>query len=131
MNGVYKTDLFADTPAEGLVKLLGEIACKCVFKSETIYRMEVKEAVMLDNLMDRFMGAIIKYDDPAQKLNSIEERLVSFISNNYKKAYRYHAERQPDIYRLYLRLLLVTDYICGMTDSYAKRLYQELNAIMA
>ena len=89
MNGVYKTDLFADTPAEGLVKLLGEIACKCVFKSETIYRMEVKEAVMLDNLMDRFMGAIIKYDDPAQKLNSIEERLVSFISNNYKKAYRY------------------------------------------
>ena len=89
--------------------------------------MEVKEAVMLDNLMDRFMGAIIKYDDPAQKLNSIEERLVSFISNNY----RYHAEGQSDIYRLYLRLLLVTDYICGMTDSYAKRLYQELNAIMA
>ena len=74
MNGVYKTDLFADTPAEELVKLLGEIACKCVFKSETIYRMEVKEAVMLDNLMDRFMGAIIKYDDPAQKLNSIEEQ---------------------------------------------------------
>ena len=131
MNGVYKSDLFADTPAEGLVKLLGEIACKCVFKSETIYRMEVKEAVMIDNLMDRFMGAIIKYDDPTQKLNSIEERLVSFISNNYKKAYRYHAEGQPDIYRLYLRLLLVTDYICGMTDSYAKRLYQELNAIMA
>ena len=91
----------------------------------------MNEAVMLDNLMDRFMGAIIKYDDPAQKLNSIEERLVSFISNNYKKAYRYHAEGQPDIYRLYLRLLLVTDYICGMTDSYAKRLYQELNAIMA
>ena len=57
--------------------------------------MEVKEAVMLDNLMDRFMGAIIKYDDPAQKLNSIEERLVSFISNNYKNAYRYHAEGQP------------------------------------
>ena len=85
MNGVYKTDLFADTPAEGLVKLLGEIACKCVFKSETIYRMEVKEAVMLDNLMDRFMGAIIKYDDPAQKLNSIEERLVSFVSNITKK----------------------------------------------
>ena len=32
--------------------------------------------------------------------------------------------------KLYLRLMLVTDYICGMTDSYAKRLYQELNAIV-
>jgi len=29
-----------------------------------------------------------------------------------------------------LRLLLVTDYICGMTDSYAKRLYQEMNGII-
>ena len=31
---------------------------------------------------------------------------------------------------LYLRLLLVTDYVCGMTDSYAKRLYQEMNGII-
>ena len=30
---------------------------------------------------------------------------------------------------MYLRLLLVTDYVCGMTDSYAKDLYQELNGI--
>lgn len=29
-----------------------------------------------------------------------------------------------------MRLLLVTDSICGMTDSYAKRLYQELSGIM-
>ena len=31
--------------------------------------------------------------------------------------------------RLYLRLLLVTDYICGMTDTFAKDMYQELNGI--
>ena len=31
--------------------------------------------------------------------------------------------------KLYLRLLLVTDYICGMTDSYARDMYQELNGI--
>ena len=33
MEGTYKKDLFAGTLAEGLVKLLGEIACKCVFKT--------------------------------------------------------------------------------------------------
>ena len=32
--------------------------------------------------------------------------------------------------KLYLRLLLMTDYLCGMTDSYAKRLYQEMNGII-
>ena len=28
--------------------------------------------------------------------------------------------------KLYLRILMLTDYISGMTDNYAKRLYQEL-----
>ena len=68
---------------------------------------------MLDNLMDRFMGAIIKYDDPAQKLNSIEERLVLFISIITKKHTAIMRRDSQIIYRLYLRLL-VTDYICGM-----------------
>ena len=30
---------------------------------------------------------------------------------------------------LYLRFLMVTDYISGMTDSFAKNLYRELNGI--
>ena len=130
MEGTYRTDLFAGTKAEGLMKLLGELACKCVFMSGAIYRMEVKEAVILDDLMDRFMRAAVKYDDDSKKLTSIDERMISFISSNYKKAYKYHAEGKSENYRLYLRLLLVTDYICGMTDSYAKRLYQELNAFV-
>ena len=62
-------------------------------------------------------------------LNSIDRRLVYFISSNYKDAYHYHARGKTDTEKLYLRLLLVTDFICGMTDSYAKRLYQELKAI--
>ena len=56
--------------------------------------------------------------------------MVYFISNNYKNAYHYHARGKSDVEKLYLRILLVTDYICGMTDSYAKRLYQELKAMI-
>ena len=110
--------------------VLGELAYREVFTSETIFRMEVAEAAMINFLMDRFVGAIVKYDDAAGRLDSIDERMVSFISSNYKKAYHYHADGRPDVERLYLRLLLVTDYVCGMTDSYAKRLYQELKAIV-
>ena len=80
--------------------------------------------------MAKFITAIINYDAPEQKLGTIDIRMVSFISNNYKRAYHYHSEGKSEIEKLYQRLLLVTDYICGMTDSYAKRLYQELKAIM-
>ena len=64
------------------------------------------------------------------KMNDIDKRVVSFISENYKSAYHKQAAGKDENEKLYLRLLLVTDYICGMTDSYAKRLYQELNAVI-
>lgn len=130
MEGSYKQDLFYGTFAEDLMEMLGEMAYSQVFTSKPIYRMEVAEAVMIDYLMDRFVGPIIKYDDPKAELDSIDERMVYFISSNYKNAYHYHAKGKTDVEKLYLRLLLVTDYICGMTDSYAKRLYQELKAIL-
>ena len=39
------------------------------------------------------------------------------------------AEGKTEAEKLYLRILLVTDYICGMTDSYAMRLYQEMRGM--
>ena len=42
----------------------------------------------------------------------------------------YHGEAagRSEGHRLYLRMLMVTDYISGMTDNYARRLYRELFA---
>ena len=128
MEGSYQYDLFHGTFAEKLMDLLGDLAYREVFTSETIYRMEVSESVMINYLMDRFVGAVIGYDDNKETLGTIDRRLVSFISSNYKSAYHYHAQGKSDTERLYLRILLATDYICGMTDSYARRLYQELTS---
>lgn len=130
MAGEYEHDLFYHTFAEKLMDMLGDLAFREVFTSDTIYRMEVAEATMIDYLMDRFISAVIKYDDKEEKMGTLDIRMVSFISSNYKNAYHFQAQGKSDEERLYLRLLLVTDYICGMTDSYAKRLYQELKAIL-
>lgn len=130
MEGTYPYDLFHGTAAEPLMDLLGEIARRYVFTSSSIYRMEVTEAGIIDELMSMFMRAAIKYDTDEQ-LDSIDERMIAFISGNYKNAYYCHAKGTDETEKLYLRLLLVTDYICGMTDSYAKRLYQELKGILS
>jgi len=129
MKGTYKYDLFHGTFGEKLMSLLGEMAYRLVFTTDTIYKLEVSESVMMNFLMDNFVKAIIKYDVETEKQNSIDLRMISFISSNYKNAYHFHAKGKSEAEKLYLRLLLITDYICGMTDSYAKRLYQELNAI--
>ena len=127
--------------------------------SEEVTRREALDMILLDYNSSEFLGAaegmhkflskiqdegqignyaittdedyaIIKYDDERERLESTPLRMVSFISSNYKKAYHYHAKGKSETEKLYLRLLLVTDYVCGMTDSYAKRLYQELKAIV-
>ncbi len=130
MKGEYTHDLFYHTHAEKLMDFLGDYAFRKVFTSDAIFRMEVSESTMLDDLLGKFVPAIIGYDDNNETLGTIDTKLVTFISSNYKRAYHNQAKGKSDPERLYLRLLLVTDYICGMTDSYAKRLYQELNAIV-
>lgn len=129
MAGTFKQDIFHGTFGEKLMDLLGDMAYRYVFSSTAIYKMEVTEAVILDFLMDKLVHAVLYYDTDA-KMNSIDSRVVSFISENYKNAYKYQAEGKSEAEKLYLRLLLVTDYVCGMTDSYAKRLYQEMNGLV-
>ena len=124
MEGTYGKDIFCGTYGEGLMNLLGDMAYRRVFTTPSIYKMEVAESVIMDFLMDKFVKAVLYYDTDV-KLNDIDKRVVSFISENYKSAYHKQAEGKDENEKLYLRLLLVTDYICGMTDSYAKRLYQE------
>ncbi|WP_050639486.1 MULTISPECIES: deoxyguanosinetriphosphate triphosphohydrolase [Clostridia] len=129
MEGTFKEDLFYGTFGQDLMDLLGDMAYRYVFASRAIYKMEVTEAVILDFLMDKLVHAVLYYDTD-RPLGSIDSRVVSFISDNYKNAYRLQAEGKSEAEKLYLRLLLVTDYVCGMTDSYAKRLYQEMNGLV-
>lgn len=129
MSGDYEKDLFYQTEASELMWLLGDMAHRRVFTSYQIYKMEVIESGILNFLMDRFVKAILYYDAEEKLPDAIDERFISFISDNYKRSYRYYSEGKTEEEKLYLRLLLVTDYICGMTDSYAKRLYQELTGM--
>ncbi len=128
MNGEYTKDIFYGTYGEKLMDLLGDMAYRHVFSSNAIYKLEVKESVVLNHLMNLFMTTILKYDTEA-KLDPLDIRIMSFISDNYINIYHHHAQGKSEEEKLYLRLLLVTDHVCGMTDSYALRLYQEIQGL--
>ena len=129
MEGTFGRDLFSGTFGEPLMDLLGDLAYRRVFTSRAIYEMELTESAILDFLMERLVHAVLYYDTKG-KMDSTDIRVVSFISDNYKNAYRLQAEGRSEAEKLYLRLLLVTDYVCGMTDSYAKSLYQQMKGII-
>ena len=113
------------------MEALGDIAYRYAFISRPIIKLEVGADAIFDFLLSRFVDAVIPWDThPRKKMTAVQEKLVSLISDNFKRVYRIHAEGRDEAEKLYLRLLLVTDFISGMTDSYAKRLYQELNGIV-
>lgn len=129
MNGTYNHDLFYDTNVKELMDDLGDIAYKYSFTSKSIYKLEIAANTILDFLLTKFVEAVI-YFDTEERLSSVQERIVSLISKDYMRIYKIESEGKSEQEKLYLRLMLVTDYICGMTDSFAKTMYQELNGIV-
>lgn len=128
MRGTYLHDLFYENLAGLLLDVLGDIAYDYVFSSLSIVRLEVAADAIIGGLLDKFVPACLNYDtDMEQK--PVEKRLMALVSDNYRACYKRESEGKCERDKLYLRLLLVNDYICGMTDSFAKDLYHKFNGI--
>lgn len=129
MAGTFAKSLIEESKAGLLMNILGDITFKYTFTSKPIYKLEIAADTILNFLLDKFMKAILYYDTD-EKLSVVDKKIISMISRDYMHIYHYYSEGKSESDRLYLRLLLVTDYICGMTDSFAKNLYQEFNGLI-
>lgn len=129
MEGRFTKEIISATPAVILAKALKEIAYKYAFCSESILKIELSAASIYNALLDNFVKAVINYDTEYE-MSSLDKKLVSIISDSYRTVYKINSANKPENIRLYLRLLLVTDYICGMTDSYAEELYRQIKGII-
>lgn len=128
MEGKMQENLFAHTEGAWVIDALGEIARRYAFSSRQILQMEVSAGTILNFLMDRFVNSAIYYDTDVP-MDMMAGKLMNLVSENYKLVYHTYAREKSEEEKLYLRLLLITDFISGMTDSYAKDLYQILNGI--
>ncbi len=128
MQGRYPYDIFYHTPGEKLIKVLGRIAYDYAFTSMPILKLEIAANTIITYLLDKMVPAVLQYDED-QPMGMMEQKYVKLISENYRQIYHAYANGKSREEKVYLRLLLVTDYISGMTDTFAKDLYQELNGI--
>lgn len=132
MEGNFYSEIISDTFHEGTVSILKDTMCRFTFCSSEIVKLELSAEEIIENLLKRFVPAAINWDvsskDRDTKLKS-DKKLMSLVSENHKAAYHSYKKSNDDEYNLYLRLLLIADFVSGMTDTYAKTLYQELNGI--
>lgn len=126
MSGAFAEELITNSKEGYLINQLKKFAFHKIYNDPAILKLELMGNEILSFLLNRFVDALIMYDT-SEKMSEIQEKYIDLLSRNYLNNYHLAAKETKDEHeKLYLRLLLATDYISGMSDSYAKQLYQDL-----
>ena len=130
MDGSYPGELISGKTARALLSALKSIAYDYAFTSMSIFKTEIAANNILTYLLDVLVPSVLVYDTD-QKIGLMEEKYLSLIPENYRQVYHRAAEGREKDDCVYDRILLATDTISGMTDSYARDLYAELTGMRA
>lgn len=131
LQGTFEQDLFYDNNHSLTVKMLKKAMSEFVFDSRVITEPEVSAQVILSFLLDKFVPAVVRYDD-CGAMTTQDKKVITLISGNYIEDY-FKAKKVDGITDeaelLYRRILIATDFISGMTDGYAKTLYKKMSGL--
>lgn len=127
MEGRYTGSLLEDSRAKDLSDCLRTLGKIHVYPTRSTLTLELMGRKVIGDLMDVFWeGAEALPKDKAPKPSTFPGKAAALFSPNYRKVFQHFVNKRTDLPERYHRFQLVTDYICGMTDSFAKRLHAEL-----
>lgn len=127
MHGKYQGALLHDSAAKELSDCLRDLGKTRVYPTRSTLTLELMGRNVIGDLMDVFWeGAEALPKDKAPKTATFAGKAAALFSPNYRKVFQHFVNARRDLPEQYHRFQLVTDYICGMTDSFAKRLHGEL-----
>jgi dGTPase len=129
MSGSYRNELYKNSPAEPFMTACKSLAKDYIYSSSDTLKLELLGREVICYLMDTFWQGIKEYNPSETDMpRGFAGNIFSLVSKNYVKVCR-AAALDPgggNINLSYLRMQLLTDYICGMTDTFAVTLYREL-----
>ena len=126
ITGNYHGSLLDDSDAKDLAKRLRCIARKHVYPTRSTLQLELMGRHVIGDLMDvLWEGAQEMPSTGNPDPSRFAGKAAALVSPNYRKVFQ-AALAEGRLPEQYCRLQLVTDYICGMTDSFATNLHSEL-----
>ena len=127
MDGTYTGDIIRERQAARILSVLKAVAYDYAFTSASIFRTEIAAHRVLSYLLGILVPSSLAFDLPDPGL--MEEKYLSLIPDNYGQVCRRMSDGASEQDKIYARILMATDTISGMTDSYAKDLYSELTGL--
>ena len=127
MSGTYRKELIDDSTAQVLVEQLKTIARTRAYATPPNLKLELAGRKVICDLMDLFWeGAQELPLTGAPKAKKFPGKAGALLSENYRRVFQHWVKEQPNLPEMYHRLLLVTDYVSGMTDTFATELHRDL-----
>jgi dGTPase len=125
--GSLKKGIAEDFRSASLVEALKAFAALRVYKHPSVLKSELQGHSVIPDLMTVFWNSIVKchHGTPTK----IDEYVMSIISPNYARVYFESEDLGVPLW--YRQVQLVCDQVCGMTDSYAVRIHEELGELGA
>ncbi len=127
MEGKYPGELVCDGECSNFVKTLKKIGRTKIYCTHSTLKLELMGREIIHDLMDLFWeGAEKLATDGNVQTKTFGGRAGALLSQNYREVFCHFARADANGNNGYHRYLLVTDQVCGMTDTFAKRLHSEL-----
>lgn len=122
MDGQYTSDLVADSRAKKLIEVCKGLGTEFVYRSDETLRLEIEGRHVIHGLMDLFWEGV-----QTGKMGGylFPDKIYALSSKNYRTICE-NAIVEDKFPEKYCKLQLVTDYISGMTDTFACNLHRRL-----
>ncbi|MDG4594508.1 MAG: deoxyguanosinetriphosphate triphosphohydrolase [Candidatus Contendobacter sp.] len=121
--GAFTEELLDVIPAADAMRALKDCGEKQVYVSRPVVEVEAAGFEVLGGLLEAFMSTVADIADHGPNASSKSRMLIHLIPEQFAGP-----GRQPsaDPYR---RALAITDFVSGMTDSYAVTLFKKLTGM--
>jgi dGTPase len=128
--GEYDDELLFDKKLSPLADVLQKFQIKYIFCNRDIEKLELTGESVIKGLFDHFVFDLIQYKEKKGENSDRSKKLLNLISQSLKTIVTLETgEENAYNWSDYYKLRLIVDYISGMTDKFALKLYQELQGI--
>ncbi len=128
MRGEYDGELLCEGRSSQLLDACGKLAKENIYSNREVMLAELEGRAAIQGLLDDLWDGVSNNQRTDRK--SFSYKIYHAISSNYRSVFE-KAVTDPTLspeQRTYHQLQLVTDYVCGMTDSYVIEMFRKLRA---
>lgn len=126
LNGKYDKHLLDDLTCGEHLREIKTISVKKIYNSNPVVLIEVAGFNVVGELLDYFINAVndfYEYKEELRVKNLLSAKLIKVLPVQFL------AEDKKPNDDLYIRILQICEFIAGMTDTYAMKLYKRLKGI--